>query len=214
MIIQSHLYDRVYVFTPQMVAYHCLEMLIEVSQHGLSHHVKLECLLCLRRTWDNTAALLHWELQGIPSPLSLCLSDKEIILHNYRTKQQDYLHSGNKGLLHWNSWTDVVVETPACEQGPHYTKRQTVPSDNELSFGPVQFNTDWIKQNIALSFSLKLHSSKYCGGWKKEMRGAAKANKQIERIICCERLNCTGWPIGLDCWNQSTSSTSTTYKKK
>ncbi len=119
-----------------------------------------------------------------------------------------------KGLLHWNSWTDVVVETPACEQGPHYTKRQTVPSDNGLSFDPVQFNTDWIKQNIALSFSLKLHSSKYCGGWKKEMRGAAKANKQIEGIICCERLNGTGWPIGLDCWNQCTSSTSTTYKKK
>lgn len=119
-----------------------------------------------------------------------------------------------KGLLHWNSWTDVVVETPACEQGPHYTKRQTVPSDNGLSFDPVQFNTDWIKQNIALSFSLKLHSSKYCRGWKEEMRGAAKANKQIEGIICCERLNGTGWPIGLDCWNQRTSSTSTTYKKK
>lgn len=38
------------------------------------------------------------------------------------------------------------------------------------------------------------------------MREAAKANKQIEGIICCERLNGTGWPIGLDCWNRCTSS--------
>lgn len=96
MIIQSNLYDRVYVIPPQMGAYHCLEMLIEVSQHSLSIHVEFECLLCLRRTRDNTAALAHWELQGIPSPLSLCLCEMEIIWYNYRTKQQDYHHSGNK----------------------------------------------------------------------------------------------------------------------
>jgi len=83
-----------------------------------------------------------------------------------------------KGLLRWNSWTDVVVETPACEQGPHHAERQTVPSDNGLSFYRVQFNTDWIRQNIALSFSLKLHSSKYCGVGKREMRGTVEANKQ------------------------------------
>lgn len=84
-----------------------------------------------------------------------------------------------KGLLRWNSRTDAPVETPACEQGPHYAKRQTGPLDNGLSFDPVQFNTDWIKQNIALSFALKLHSSKYCGGWKEETRG--KPRRQINK---------------------------------
>ncbi len=149
MIIQSHLYDRVYVFTPQMVAYHCLEMLIEVSQHSLSHHVKLECLLCLRRTWDNTAALLHWELQGIPSPLSLCLSDKEIILHNYRTKQQDYLHSGNKRSIAlkqlnrcggWNQRVNRALITP---------EKQCLQIMNSHL---VQFNSILIESNKTLPF--------------------------------------------------------------
>lgn len=44
------------------------------------------------------------------------------------------------------------------------------------------------------------------------MSEAAKANKQIEGIICCERLNGTGWPIGLDCWHRRTSSTPSTLK--
>jgi len=43
MIIRSNLYARVYVIPPQMVAYHSLEMLIEVSQHSMSIHVEFEC---------------------------------------------------------------------------------------------------------------------------------------------------------------------------
>ncbi len=58
MIIQSHLYDRVYVFTPQMVAYHCLEMLIKC--HSTVYHTMSSLNVCCASGGHETILLLYF----------------------------------------------------------------------------------------------------------------------------------------------------------